>query len=574
MIHTKDHKSGYIFDPWDYLGPKRRKLIENSWAGIFRKEILNELPVDLIAEAFSEDFGRPTKELYTALGTLILQQMHDLTDEDTVTQLACNLQWHYGLDIPGESDEAKYLSPRTLFNIRKLVTERGLDEVLFQRVTDKLAETFKVDTQKQRMDSVHIRSNMRRLGRMGVIVRTIHKFLINLKRQHPEILETLDQELVGRYLTVKSLSCFSMVKPSESEKTLKSVGDDLLALVQSLGDHPEVVSMSSFGLLERVLKEQYTIKAEGEPVELEIKAAGEIAPDSLQNPSDPQAGYDAHKGQGYQAQMMETYSEQEEGLSLITHVEVEPAQVHDAHALIPAIEKVEERDLKPEQILADSAYGSEENLQKAQEMGVEVIAPAMGSYQKEVPLSDFTFNSRGEVERCPQNREPVKTKRKKERFQAAFASETCRLCPFAGQCPVKAGKKYHYLRYSLKNISLAQRRAYEKTEGFKNRYRFRSGIEGAFSALDRKTGLKNLRVRGLKAVRFCVNLKAAAMNILRAAAFKLRELAPKTTPETASPGFHDLFLIFKERWRRFFHLPGNFPCLWADGYTFNLKSAA
>ena len=40
MIHTKDHKTGYLFDPWDHLGPKRRKLMEQSWAGLFREHIL------------------------------------------------------------------------------------------------------------------------------------------------------------------------------------------------------------------------------------------------------------------------------------------------------------------------------------------------------------------------------------------------------------------------------------------------------------------------------------------------------------------------------------------------------
>jgi len=35
MIHTKDHKQSYLFDPWDYLGPKRRMLMEESWAGLF-----------------------------------------------------------------------------------------------------------------------------------------------------------------------------------------------------------------------------------------------------------------------------------------------------------------------------------------------------------------------------------------------------------------------------------------------------------------------------------------------------------------------------------------------------------
>src|SRR4030042_4987978 len=86
MIHTKDHKTAYIFDPWHFLGQKRRRLMDESWAGLFRELILCELPVDKVAPYFSDGMGRPTKELYTALGVLVLQQMLDLTDEATVSQ--------------------------------------------------------------------------------------------------------------------------------------------------------------------------------------------------------------------------------------------------------------------------------------------------------------------------------------------------------------------------------------------------------------------------------------------------------------------------------------------------------
>ena len=93
MIHTKDHQTGYLFDPWDHLGPKRRKLMEQSWAGLFREHILPQLPVNKIAPYFTEGFGRPTKELYMALGVVVLQQAQDLPDTETLYQLAFNEQW-------------------------------------------------------------------------------------------------------------------------------------------------------------------------------------------------------------------------------------------------------------------------------------------------------------------------------------------------------------------------------------------------------------------------------------------------------------------------------------------------
>jgi len=108
MLSRNDPRQGHLIDPWAHLGPKRRQLLENSWAGLFRQEILAELPVEQIAPWFRADFGRPSKELYTILGVLVLQQMQDLTDDDTVNQLAFHEQWHYALNITEERDAAKY----------------------------------------------------------------------------------------------------------------------------------------------------------------------------------------------------------------------------------------------------------------------------------------------------------------------------------------------------------------------------------------------------------------------------------------------------------------------------------
>ena len=296
MIHIKNHRQKDLFDPWSFISPKRRELLDQSWAGLFKKELLCELPVGEVAPFFTNGFGRPTKEMYTVLGALLLQQTHDLTDEETVNQLAFNIQWHYALNITEESDSAKYICQKTLWNMRSIVVDNGLDAILFDHITDKLAKAFKVNTDNQRIDSVHIKSNMRRLGRIGIFTSSISKFLINLKRGHKELFDTVDKAVSDRYLPKESLNCFSMVKPSESAKTLASVSADLFHLVEQFKDNPEVKGMHSYKLLERVLKEQCNVKDDGKAVEL--KCPQDIPSDSLQNPSDPDATYSGHKGQG------------------------------------------------------------------------------------------------------------------------------------------------------------------------------------------------------------------------------------------------------------------------------------
>ncbi len=115
------------------------------------------------------------------LGLMILQQMHNLTDEQAVEQFAFNIKWHYALHTTGSSDVHSYVSLRSPWKMRHILASENLHQVMFNKITQKLAKVFKVDFKKQRIDSVHIRSKMRHPGRISLFCRTIKKFLVNLK---------------------------------------------------------------------------------------------------------------------------------------------------------------------------------------------------------------------------------------------------------------------------------------------------------------------------------------------------------------------------------------------------------
>jgi hypothetical protein len=553
MFYTKDHKTVDMFDQFAFLGEKRRRLLDNSWAKIFREEILHNLPVEKLGRVYHEIMGRPTKELYAMLGIMILQQMEDLTDEDAVQQFAFNIKWHYALNVTNVSDCHSYICTKTLWTMRSILCKLDLYTPLFENVTDALSKAFEVDSTKQRIDSTHIFSNMRHLGRIGLFVKTIKKFLVNLHRHHKELYSELEKEFLDRYMSKKGESAFSMVKPSESAKTLQELGKDLFFLTERFKDNADVAGMSSYQFIVRLLKEQCIVEEDVEThaKKVAVKPNKDVPSDSLQNPSDPDAGYSGHKGKGYQVQVMETYSpdKEKEQLSLITHIAVEPAHKSDAHALLPAIEDTSIRDLKPVEILADSLYGGDENCEQAKELGVEVISPIMGSIKEtSLTLNEFTLSHEKEITACPKGIAPIQIKKKTDDVKiAVFSRETCSGCTVLCNCPVKAGKLNHYLRYDNKTLRMAQRRAREKTLEFKERYRFRSGIEATMSALARRTGIKRLRVRGLEAVSLAATLKVTGLNILRATAFKIREKRRQETQRQNEFGLLNTILVFKEQ---------------------------
>ena len=205
--------------------------MKQSWADTFRWQILPELPVDLLVERYSLDQGRPTKELYAMMGLMVLQQMHDMIDDEAVNQFAFNLQWHYALNINETDDTHAYLCPRTLWEMRSIMSKHGLEQDLFEKVTGKLAALYDVDPSLQRLDSTHLCSNMRSLGRVSLLVTTTKRFMTNLKRPHREAFNGIDDELLERYFTKRGDAAFAATTPKEAKRKLLDVVQDLWTLI-------------------------------------------------------------------------------------------------------------------------------------------------------------------------------------------------------------------------------------------------------------------------------------------------------------------------------------------------------
>ncbi|OGP89011.1 MAG: hypothetical protein A2156_05035 [Deltaproteobacteria bacterium RBG_16_48_10] len=97
-------------------------------------------------------------------------------------------------------------------------------------------------------------------------------------------------------------------------------------MTYSFKGHALITGMSSYQLLLRLLNEQCSVgqDAETQAPTVSIKPSKKV-------PSDPDASYDGHKGQGYQMPVSKTFCPEEEktSLSLITAVIVKPAHQSD-----------------------------------------------------------------------------------------------------------------------------------------------------------------------------------------------------------------------------------------------------
>lgn len=305
--------------------------------------------------------------------------------------------------------------------------------------------------------------------------------------------------------------------------------------------------MKSYQQLVRMFAEQCIVEKDDNGARAVIKASKEVPSSSLQNPSDPDAGYSGHKGKGYQMQVMETYSEDKSQPNLITHVNVEAANESDSNALLPAIEDVGKRNIAPTELLADTLYGSDDNVETAKELGITVIAPVMGAKENATCLADFVFGETDQIIACPEQQTPMKTKSGKQGGTTVYFDKAiCDRCHRQSECQVKRGKKSCIISYDAKSLRLSRRRKREKEAAFAEKYRYRSGIEGTMSDLDRMTGLKHLRVRGMPQVRLAATLKATGLNILRSMAFKNRLKRQKKENRGSNPSLDSFSGVIKE----------------------------
>lgn len=563
MINVKDRKQltfDATFEWYGILTAKQVRKLEQSWAGTFRKYFLPNLPVDLISSEYSEDFGRPTNELYTVIGACILQQIFDLTDEEAQDMISFNKQWHYALDNHNLEDHQ--ISLRSLWTMRQLLIKKDAVQVLFGNINQDIISAFNVDTSHQRLDSTIIKSNMARIGRVRILSRCIHKFLINLKRQHIRLYTRLQDQnphLIENYNSEQDLKYFGQVKPSESQQRLKEIASHMYFLIEYFAADEGVCNMYSYGLLTRVFSEHCEVR-EGQ---VQVRPNKDVPSGSIQNPSDTDAAYNGHKkSSGYMGQVMETYTPKDQKddshdgdppeLNLITHARVTPGNEGDASAVKPAISDLQENEITANQILADAQYGSDDNVVHAQASDVDLISPVKGT-NKEHDFTGFTLDPETYyVISCPAGKAPdqIKTKKKTGMILNYWNKSTCENCPLFDQCRASKLKKFNVLKYTPKDYRLWLRRQFQETEEFKEIYRYRSGVEGAISQIVNTTGARRSRYRGFANIGYSFIVKVIGVNLFRTTKYirLLEKELQKMLMNTASEMKNRLCDVFSWFW--------------------------
>ncbi len=517
MQRMVDPRQTCLFDPFDaVLTESTRRRLRDGWPGVFRHVILELMPVETLREHFHPRLGRPTQELYSMAGLVLLMEFHHWTKTQAVDAYSFHLDVQYALNL---APVAQDLSVRTLERYQEYFEQDDLAQRVLHDVTTRLVTVLGLKIDQQRLDSTHVLSDMACLGRTRLLGVAIKRFLTQVKRHDPAAYAALEEPLRQRYAPSDPRLFADIARDGESRRLLRQqVAEDLYALLRRFADQPAHTQRSSYKAMERIFHEQCEVQ------EQKVLVKAKTGSTVMQNPSDPDATYDGHKGPGYQAQIAETCHPDNE-TQLITCVLPQTAAVTDEKAVAPVLQDLQASHLLPQELLVDSLYPSDENVQHAESLGVELVGPVPGAAPAQRPedltLDDFVIDEATEcVTCCPDGHAPVRSVHDPAtgKTRTMLPAAGCASCAYRTQCPVTEAADGYHLEHTAQQRRMAGRRREQQTEIFRQRYRRRNGIEGTHSGLKRRTGLGRLRVRGRARVFQAIYLKIAGWNILRAAA--------------------------------------------------------
>src|SRR5574342_27394 len=411
MIHTVDPRQNRLFDPFDgVIPPVGRRIIADGWQGVFRHVLLEVMPVGDLARHFSDS----------------LADFFGWTAQEAAEAYIFRSDVQYALNLePGAE-----VSTRSVERYQKTFRDNDLAARVFEDVTDRLVRALDLDVSRQRLDSTHVFSHMASFGRTKLLAVAIKRFLTQLQRHDPDAYAALPEDLRQRYAPAQARLCADAKDSEARTRCRQQAAEDLHFVITRFANRADLTNRSTDKALVTIFGQQCELS--GDKVVVKTKTGG----DCVQNPSDPDATYDGHKGPGYQVQIAETCVPGNE-VPLIIAALPQTACASDAAAVVPLLDQLEQGARRPEELLVDTLYASDENVQAAEARGVDLVGPVPGRAPEADPealtVDDFAWDERtGTIDACPAGHRPTSCAHDATTAttRVEMPASACAECPF------------------------------------------------------------------------------------------------------------------------------------------------
>ncbi len=518
MFQKNDqHQQIPLFSSIDALPKKQLDRLKASWADTFYREYFARIDEEVFAVLYSNEPSRPNIALNVLLGLDTLKSGFGWSDAEMIDHFYYDVQVRYALGYRDLSEG--HFELRTMYNFRARVTDHmqktgeNLIEKAFEQVTDEQIAAYELKTDKQRMDSTAIESNIRKMSRLQLLVEVVkrtHRMLSGDDReQYADEFAPYQKGSSGQYTY--------HIKGKEVGKHVQRIGELMHRLVEELS--AAYANEDAYRVLRRVFEEHFVT----EESNLRAKEGKELSASSLQSADDWEATYRQKQGEdriGYVANLAETCNP-DNPFQLITKVQTEANNIDDAAMLNEALPEIKER-MNVDEMHTDGGYNSPKVDVTMREHKVKQIQTAIRGRKpsgEKLGLDDFEWeiNDEGQPQTvtCPNGQQvEVTDGRKPLRYRAAFESPDCEGCSFADQCPTRSlkSKPENVLYFSQQELDLALRRK-RSADARASKQNLRSAVEATVRAIKHPFGNGKVPVRGKSRVSMVVTGSAAMNNV-------------------------------------------------------------
>lgn len=515
-----------LLDPFDSLSPSKQKRIRNGWAGTFHDQIL-PLLIDAepsFAVLYSASSStRPSVPTYLILAYLILKDLFGWTDEQLLSQVLFNLEVQYALGTTAWAEQR--INHNTLNRFRAanalFEAEHGysLIHAFFDDFSRNLKDLYGFTSEgkkKRRMDSIMIDAGCKKMNRIELLHTCISNALLTLEEKEVSIPENL-----SHYLEDFDRNAVTYHDKGRASDKLNILGADAVMTLhlfsESMRDSEDFVN------LKRVIGDQLILTEDGQFSS--VKDGKELNSKVLQNPSDPEATFRTKAGEnhvGYVGNFAETVDE-ETGLAIIDSADLQPNIHSDSKFCRAEIEKMAEEE-DHTVLVADGAYGSDENFSKAKENGIELVTTALTGKDTPDLFADFEITEDQEriQIRCPNGLYPSRCSYdpKSDSWSVSYIAKRCKNCPLQSSCPLSRRKNVRSGKVSRKKINRARMQRELQSDRLKKLTRFRNGVEAVPSQLRRKQKIDSIPVMGRVRKKIWYLMDLMAINVRRIIRFE------------------------------------------------------
>lgn len=509
----KEHLQGHLLSTLSELPSGTRDILEQSWAGTFRREVFERLDEKPFAVLYGEADSRPNVPVNVLFGLETLKSGFGWTDEQMYQAYLFDLQVRYALGYEDLGDG--YFAIRTVYNFRNRLsrhmqaTGENLVEQSFAQITDEQVEAFALLTDKVRVDSTQIASDIRLSSRLQLLVEVLGR----VHRMLGEVDRNRYAELLEPYIQTKASQYIYRLKRGQYGEQMAQIGPVMQQLLVELA--AAYAEEDGYHLLVRVFGEHFVWT----DTEQRPKEPTELSAESLQSADDPQATYRKKQGEsyrGYVSNISETCHPDNES-QLIVKVQTEPNVADDEQMLVDALPDLVDRTDVTE-LYTDGGYNGPDLDAALADTPIQHRQSAIRGGRTPdgfLGLADFEWQTDDDGQPatliCPQGQViAVEPGRVDQRFIARPDRDTCEACPLLAICPMRpqGNQRTPGLYFNDRAFQVAQKR--QQVTTFSQSGNLRAAVEATVRSVKQPFRHGKVLVRGLFRVS-CVILTSALM---------------------------------------------------------------